>query len=87
MTHWKPGLWRLQRMLARRVKEELENKLRAGHTVYLSTHLKHIKVTPKTFKGWEKAGVPLFKIDSEGNLRMGKNIICFPDMLLVEITV
>jgi len=29
-----------------------------------------VKITPKNFKQWQDAGKDLFKIDSEGNLRM-----------------
>jgi len=69
-------------MLAEKVKEGIERKLREGCTVYLSTHYKHFKITPKSFERQV-----LFKIDKQGNLRYQGKIICHPNMLLVKVTV
>lgn len=51
---------------------------------------KSICVTPSVFKKWSKSGIDLFKIDSDGNLRIAQgkvyNIICAKTHSLVKIS-
>jgi hypothetical protein len=46
--------------------------LAEGKTVYVSTMLRHTKITKKTFQAWEKAGRSLFKLDKGGELKMAQ---------------
>ena len=51
--------------------------LESGKTLFFSTCLKHIKVTPKTYKKWQKSGYELFKADSKSvYIAEGKKFSC-----------
>jgi hypothetical protein len=48
-----------------------------GKTVYVGTHLRCWKVTPATFKRWEKAGLNLWSIKGKSlYMRFGKRNDC-----------
>jgi len=68
----------------------IKEQITSNHTVYISTPLRHIRVTPKTFKTWADSKHELFKIDSHGDLLMarGKNYDCIvtKTISLVKIT-
>ncbi len=51
--------------------------LSQGRTVYISTCMRHTKVTPKTLASWNKSGYALFKV-SGNNLMMasGRKFVC-----------
>jgi hypothetical protein len=70
--------------------EFITTALGKGLTVSISTPLRVTTVNNKTVKQWEKAGLPLFKIDGEGNLRIGSgknyNIICTKSTCLTRIS-
>lgn len=65
-------------------------RIAEGATVYLQTHLKITKITPKTFASWADSG-GLLKLDQKGNLfmrygRKGRwDCIATPTMRLVHI--
>lgn len=50
--------------------EFIEKAKAMNLTVFIQLPLRVVKVAPKHFKQWSDAGKDLFKIDSEGNLRM-----------------
>lgn len=68
----------------------IKEQIASNRTVYISTPLCHIKVTPKTFKSWSDSKHDLFKIDKSGDLLMarGKNYDCIvtKTISLVKIT-
>jgi hypothetical protein len=68
----------------------INDAISKGLTVYVSTRLKSVVVSPSTYAKWEKAGVSLFKMDKEGNLRMasGKNynVIATASICMVNIS-
>ena len=67
----------------------INGALAEGRTVYVSTMLRCIEISPKVVAKFVKAGVPLFKM-TEAGLRIahGKtyNLIATPSMMLVGIT-
>ena len=70
--------------------QKINSALASGQTVYVSTMTKITKVTPKTWKQWEAAGRPLFKLDSKGALMMASgsryNTLSMGPTMLVGIT-
>lgn len=64
-------------MTAQERLTKIEGLLKSGTTIYISTCLKSICVTPKTMEKWKKLGIPLFKA-SEKSLYVarGKNYDC-----------
>ena len=46
--------------------------IESGGTIIISTHLKHIEVTAKALRKFEKAGTQLFKTDSTGSLYIAR---------------
>lgn len=74
---------------AQKAFEFIQSEIKNGKTVYITTMLIAIKVTPKTFSKWEAAGKPLFFIDSTGDLRIRSgnksNVICCKNVLLTGI--
>jgi hypothetical protein len=75
---------------AEQALEFINNAKSLGKTVYISTHLKAIKITPKTFEKFNAAKRDLFVIDKAGDLRIssGKNynVIVTKNVSLVTIT-
>lgn len=74
---------------AQQMLEFIEKGLAAGLAIHVCTCLKIIAVTPKTAAKFKAGGYQLFKIDSEGNLRIASgnkfNIICTKDISLVIV--
>ena len=61
-----------------------------GLTIYLSTALRTIKVTPKTAANWELTGRPVFRLNASGDLLIasGANYlrVTSGEVVLLKIT-
>tara|TARA_R100001230_G_C5607843_1_gene120116 strand:+ start:331 stop:570 length:240 start_codon:yes stop_codon:yes gene_type:complete len=70
--------------------EFINNHIADGKTILIRTYTRITKITPKTFKNFEDANHPLFKINSKNELLMaeGKRYVCIatPDMLMVGVS-
>jgi|TARA_R100001480_G_scaffold96594_1_gene101483 hypothetical protein len=68
----------------------INDKIAKGMTVAITTGLKAIHVSPKTYKAFEDAGQPMFKMNKANDLLMaeGKSYVCIatPDMVLVKVS-
>ena len=68
----------------------ITDKISKGMTVAITTGLKSVHVSPKTFASFEAADMPMFKIAKSGDLLMaeGKSYVCIatPDMVLVKVS-
>jgi len=42
------------------------SRISEGRTIYFTTALRTIAISPRTFAKWEKSGRKLFKIDDDG---------------------
>ena len=56
----------------------IDEQFEVGRTVYLTTHLKQWKCTPKNALKFKESGRPLFKIGRDGQLYMasGRSYLC-----------
>lgn len=74
---------------AQQMLDFIETGIAQGSTIHLSTCLKTIAVSPKTYAKFEASGHTLFMIDKSGDLRIasGKNfnVICTPTTSLVTV--
>ena len=74
---------------AQQMLEFIETHLSNGLTIYICTARNATRVSPKTAAKFANGGHKLFKIDSEGNLRIARgnhfDIICHKDMALVSV--
>jgi len=68
----------------------ITDKIAKGMTVAITTGLKSVHVSPKTFAAFDKAGKPMFKMNGANELMMaeGKSYVCIatPDMVLVKVS-
>jgi hypothetical protein len=75
---------------AQKAYDFILSSLNSGLTVYISTAMKHTKVTPNTFNKWAKSGNTLFRMTDNGHLEIarGKNFdsIAINNIMLVKIT-
>lgn len=62
---------------ASEILDAILSALSQGRTVYVSNHMRHTKVTPKTLASWNKSGYALFKV-SGNSLMMasGRKFVC-----------
>ena len=68
----------------------IADKIAKGMTVYITTYLKSIEISPKTYAAFANAGKPMFKMNKADELLMaeGKAYVCIatPDMVLVKVS-
>lgn len=68
-----------ERKTASAVLKWIEDRIAEGRTVYISTALKVIEISPKTYSKWQKSGSDLFKLsnnDDDLYIARGKNWDC-----------
>lgn len=51
--------------------KDIENRIMAGETMYISTALKTCVISPKTLKSWKNKGLELFRDKTEDDKRDG----------------
>lgn len=75
---------------AERALAFITDAIESGRTVYVSTSMRHTKITPATFHKFTASGRPLFKILADGDLGMSRgrtyDRITMGETLLVRIT-
>ena len=68
----------------------ITDKIAKGMTVYITTYLKSIEISPKTYQAFADAGQHMFKLNKANDLLMaeGKAYVCIatPDMVLVKVS-
>jgi len=68
----------------------IADKIAKGMTVYITTYLKSIEISPKTYQAFADANQPMFKLNKANELLMaeGKAYVCIatPDMVLVKVS-
>ena len=68
----------------------INEKIDAGMTIMIATHIKVTQVSPKTFAKFEAANFPLFKMSNNGELMMaeGSKYVCIatPTHILVRVS-
>ena len=68
----------------------ITDKIAKGMTVYITTYLKSIEISPKTYTAFADAGQPMFKLNKANDLLMaeGKAYGCIAttDMVLVKVS-
>lgn len=67
------------RIKASDVLKWIEDRISEGRTVNISTALKVIEVSPKTYKQWQDSGSKLFKLSNNGDdlyIARGKSWDC-----------
>ena len=68
----------------------ITDKIAKGMTVYITTYLKAIEISPKTYKAFADANQPMFKLNKANELLMAesKAYVCIatPDMVLVKVS-
>ncbi len=64
-------------MTSKQKLELIESAIRENRTVYICSHTKQTKITPKTYQKWIDSGFELFKDDGKSlYMARGKNFDC-----------